>query len=92
MRKITISQYKKVLRMFKEWNIKPFDYYKHILLNNTHSWNFVNPELCKPSFYTPQNMLKFIVFKRLIKQGYKLKYYGRNNYGAKEYILSNANN
>lgn len=92
MNKITISQYKKVLRMFKEWNIRPFDYYKHILLNNTQSWNFVNPELCKPSFHTPQNMLKFIVFKRLIKQGYKLKYYGKNSYGTKEYILSNVNN
>lgn len=92
MNKITISQYKEVLRMFKDWNISPFDYYKDILLNNTEYWHFVNPMRCKSSFKTPYNMIKFIVLKRLIKQGYRLKYYGRNNYGTKEYILSNVNN
>lgn len=88
MQKITISEYKTVLKMFKDWDINPFNYYKDILLNNQEYWHFVNPMMCKNSFKTPYNMLKFIVLKRLIKQGYKLKYYGRNSYGTKEYILS----
>lgn len=85
--KITISEYKTALKMFKDWDINPFDYYKDILLNNQEYWHFVNPMMCKNSFKTPYNMLKFIVLKRLIKQGYKLRYLGKTN-NIKEYILS----
>lgn len=49
------------------------------------NWN-KNPMRCKDSFKTPYNMLKFIVFKRLIKMGFKL-YPQKDKYNNWIYFL-----
>ena len=84
---IPLSEYKKAINMFKDWNIDIYDYYKHILINNPHRWNFVNPMRCKSSFRTAYNMLKFCVLKRLIKQGYYLQPHRKDAYTF-EYTLT----
>lgn len=77
---IPLSEYKKALKMFKDWEINPMEYYGNILFENDEKWNFVNPMKCKDSFKTAYNMLKFIVLKRLIKAGYRLNpYRGKYN-------------
>ena len=85
-KKIPLSEYRKVIKALRSWDIDPFNYYKHILLNNTHYWNFVDPMRCKKSFQTACNMLKFHVLKRLLKQGYRLKAQRKDRYTF-EYIL-----
>ena len=35
-KKIPLSEYRKVIKALRSWDIDPFNYYKHILLNNTH--------------------------------------------------------
>lgn len=71
-KKITLSKLKNVIKRFKDNNIDYFEYYKQILLNNYEYWFFINPLMCKPSFCSPENILRFMVFKKLIKQGYKI--------------------
>jgi hypothetical protein len=91
-KKITLSKLKNTIKRFKNNNMSYFDYYKHILLNNYEYWFFKNPMTCKPSFCTPENVLRFMVFKKLIKQGYKITkvYKGKYNFDF-EYFLNSVN-
>lgn len=76
-----LSELKQTIKQFKNNNIDYKEYYKHILLNNCQYWNFVNPNKCKPSFNNnPSNYLKFMILKKLIKEGYKLKPFKVNKY------------
>lgn len=77
---IPLSEYKEALKMFQRWDIDVYAYYKKILLNNDQQWHFVNPMNCKQSFITVYNMLKFCIFKRLLKEGYKLKAYRKDRF------------
>lgn len=77
---IPLSEYKEALKQFQRWDIDVYTYYKKILLNNDQRWHFVNPMNCKPSFRTVYNMLKFCVFKRLLKEGYKLSAYRKDRF------------
>jgi hypothetical protein len=72
---IPLSQYKNTLMMFRDWNLSPMEYYADILFKNNERWHFVNPMTCRESFKTAYNMLKFIVLKRLIRVGYRLRPY-----------------
>lgn len=72
---ITLTELKNQIKQFKNVNIDYHEYYKHILLNNNQSWHFVNPDNCKKSFQYAGNYLKFLIFKRLCRQGYRLKAY-----------------
>lgn len=89
---IKLSTLKKLIKRFKSNKINYKEYYKHILINNSHYWNFVNPYYCKPSFCTAENVLKFLVFKNLIKkQHYRIKEVDiirKQNYNVYNYYLS----
>lgn len=69
---IKLSDVKIAIRRLRSIGINYFDYYSYILLNNNERWHFVNPMQCRRSFRHPYNILKFLVLKRLIKNGYKL--------------------
>lgn len=69
---VKLSDVKTAIKRLRAMEINYFDYYSYILLNNDERWHFVNPMQCKRSFRNPYNLLKFLVLKRLIKNGYKL--------------------
>lgn len=79
-KKNTLSKIKNVIKQFKNNNMNYFEYYKHILLGNYEYWFFINPMICKSSFCTPENVLRFMVFKKLIKQGYRITKVHKDKY------------
>lgn len=68
-----LTEIKKVIKNFRANKINYYKYYKYILLNNTQSWHFVNPNECRQSFQTGEHFLKYLILKRLLNKGYKLK-------------------
>lgn len=68
----TLTELKTLIKQFKAVGLDYKHYYARILINNVKYWHFVNPDKCKESFKTPGNYLKFMMLKRLCKQGYKL--------------------
>jgi len=86
---MNLTELKNQIKQFKKVKIDYKEYYKYILLNNTQSWHFVNPNNCKKSFQYAGNYLKFMVFKRLCKYGYRLRVYPTRyeNWTKYEYVL-----
>jgi len=80
IKKFTYSEVKAFIKSFPN-DINYIDYYKHILLNNGQRHQFVNPNLCKPSFKNYiGNHVRHAVFKRLLKEGYRFKTYYKNSF------------